>query len=120
MIKLFIYTQRVTDARDPKNVKTWDKYKASYQKHTFDIILTKDLHNRLDYELKQEKLVMPILMTLDDTQYFTKKRHYLTGAKLKLNMIKCFYSRKAFTYILHGYDYFLFAHILAFLSLDLL
>ena len=76
MIKLFIYTQKVTDARDPKNVKTWDKYKASYQKHTFDIILTKDLHNRLDYELKQEKLVMPILMTLDDTQYFTKKRRY--------------------------------------------
>ena len=76
MIKLFIYTQKVTDARDPKNVKTWDKYKASYQNHTFDIILTKDLHNRLDYELKQEKLGMPILMTLDDTQYFTKKRRY--------------------------------------------
>lgn len=76
MIKLFVYTQRVTDARDPKNVKTWDKYKASYQKHTFDIILTKDFHNQLDYMLKQEKLVMPILMTLDDTQYFTKKRHY--------------------------------------------
>lgn len=76
MIKLFIYTQRVTDARDPKNVKTWDKYKASYQKHTFDVILTKDLHNRFEYALKQQKLVMPILMTLDDTQYFTKKRHY--------------------------------------------
>lgn len=76
MIKLFIYTQKVTDARDPKNVKTWDKYKASYQKHTFDVVFTKDLHRQLDYELKQEKLIMPILMTLDDTQYFTKKRRY--------------------------------------------
>ena len=87
-MKLFVYTLKVKDARDPKNIKTWDKYKGIYNGRTFDLTISHECAKKLAYEVKE----FPVTLTISDKDYFVKREHYVTkdgrkGSKLVIAIL---------------------------------
>ena len=72
MVELFVYKTKITDNKDPRNTKSWDKYKVSYKGFNFDMYFTEECRKTFEYEVKE----FPITLSVEDDDYFLKKKTY--------------------------------------------
>lgn len=72
MVELFIYKTKIVDNKDPRNTKTWDKYKVSYRGYNFDMYFSEECRKRFEYEVKE----FPVILMVEDTDYFIKKKTF--------------------------------------------
>lgn len=72
-MQILLYQQKITDK---KHNIVFNKDKISYQRKTFDAILTHAFRDVLEAAIAENKITYPILLDVDDECYFTKAKEY--------------------------------------------
>lgn len=65
-----------THVDDKKHGLEFDKDRVSYRHKTFDAVLTHEFRDILKVEMIQRKLAYPILLTINDDDYFMKAKKF--------------------------------------------
>lgn len=71
MLKVLLYQKTIK-----KDGKEFSIYKTNYSRFTFDTVIKKTEELVINSEMIKRELKFPVLLTLDDSDYFTKTETY--------------------------------------------
>lgn len=73
MINITLYTKTINDK---VHNSTFEKHFVIYKDSTFEALVSKDAKAELTVAMNKQKLEYPIIVALDEEDYFIKKVHY--------------------------------------------
>lgn len=83
-----------THVNDKKHGVEFDKDRISYRHKTFDAVLSHEFRDKLTKEMITKELKYPVILELDDKDYFLKPKSYTKsdgtkGSKTRITILNC-------------------------------